>query len=62
MFQILNEADIARREREIIESLERSEQEKHRQHNQYIWDDGLEANGITKEKNEIDEHMQYQEV
>ncbi|XP_045598025.1 uncharacterized protein [Procambarus clarkii] len=60
--EILNEADIARREREIIESLERSEQEKHRQHNQYIWDDGLEANGITKEKNEIDEHMQYQEA
>ncbi|XP_053633695.1 uncharacterized protein [Cherax quadricarinatus] len=59
--EILSEAEIVRREREIIESLERSEQQKQQQHEQYIWDDGLQENITNETKTENDEHMQYQE-
>ncbi|KAK8746332.1 hypothetical protein OTU49_017364 [Cherax quadricarinatus] len=60
--EILSEAEIVRREREIIESLERSEQQKQQQHEQYIWDDGLQENITNETKTENDEHMQYQEA
>ncbi|XP_042203998.1 protein clarinet-like isoform X10 [Homarus americanus] len=56
--ELLSEAEITRREREIIENLERSEQ---LQQQQYIWEDHRQDDGQTLEKNEIDEHMQYQE-
>ncbi|XP_042203954.1 protein piccolo-like isoform X3 [Homarus americanus] len=57
--ELLSEAEITRREREIIENLERSEQ---LQQQQYIWEDHRQDDGQTLEKNEIDEHMQYQEA
>lgn len=61
--QVLSEAEIARREREIIENLERSEQLRQQQRPQYTWEDRMrEDEGVSVDKNETDEHLQYQEV
>lgn len=54
------EEEIARREREIIENLERSEQLK--QQEQQIHETAGETGGMTVDKSEMEEHLQYQEV
>ncbi|XP_071547519.1 uncharacterized protein smash isoform X14 [Panulirus ornatus] len=61
--EILSEAEIARREREIIENLERSEQlQQQQQQTQYMWEDHVqEDKGVNQDKNETDELLQYQE-
>lgn len=62
--QILSELEIARREREIIENLERSEQMKQKLHQeqeqqqQQMWESQHEELGAG----ETDDHLQYQEV
>ncbi|XP_071547507.1 uncharacterized protein smash isoform X4 [Panulirus ornatus] len=62
--EILSEAEIARREREIIENLERSEQlQQQQQQTQYMWEDHVqEDKGVNQDKNETDELLQYQEA
>lgn len=55
---MLSDLEIARREREIIENLERSEQLKQQQQQQRIWERQQEDTGAG----ELDEHLQYQEV
>lgn len=56
--EMLSDLEIARREREIIENLERSEQLKQQQQQQRIWERQQEDTGAG----ELDEHLQYQEV
>ena len=56
---MLTELEIARREREIIENLERSEQLKQQQQQQQqLWKVREEDAGAG----EVDDHLQYQEV
>lgn len=63
--QTLSELEIAQREREIIENLERSEQmkqkmqqEEQEQQQQQAWESPREEKGAG----ETDDHLQYQEV
>ena len=57
--QMLSDLEIARREREIIENLERSEQLKQQQQQQQqIW----EVQEEDADSGELDDHLQYQEV
>ncbi|XP_064109082.1 titin-like isoform X1 [Macrobrachium nipponense] len=60
--EVLNEEEINRREREIIESLERSEQlQKEQQQSKYIWEDPEHQSDVTAEDmSDADEHLQYQ--
>lgn len=60
--EVLNEEEINRREREIIESLERSEQlQKEQQQSKYVWEDPAQQSDVTAEDmSDADEHLQYQ--
>lgn len=64
--QTLSKAEIARREKEIIESLERSEQLKQQQQQQqlqYTWQDHMaEETTMTEEQKQLSEHLEYQVV
>ncbi|XP_069991406.1 uncharacterized protein PF3D7_1120000 isoform X25 [Penaeus vannamei] len=62
--ETLSKAEIARREKEIIESLERSEQLKQQQQQQqlqYTWQDHMaEETTMTEEQKQLSEHLEYQ--
>lgn len=60
--EMLNEEEINRREREIIENLERSEQlQKEQKHSQVVWDEPAQQDKVPPEDNsDADEHLQYQ--
>lgn len=62
--QILSKAEIARREKEIIENLERSEQLKQQQQqSQYTWQEHrAEETTMTEEQKQLSEHLEYQVV
>lgn len=65
--QTLSKAEIARREKEIIESLERSEQLKQQQQQQqqpqYTWQDHMaQETTMTEEQKQLSEHLEYQVV
>ncbi|CAL4060062.1 unnamed protein product, partial [Meganyctiphanes norvegica] len=56
------EDEIARREREIIENLERSEKLQQQNRTKYLWEDRMrDDQGTISDMNEVDEHLQYQE-
>ncbi|XP_063591012.1 uncharacterized protein LOC134768246 isoform X4 [Penaeus indicus] len=61
--ETLSKAEIARREREIIESLERSEQlkQQQQQQSQYTWQEHMaEETTMTEEQKQLSEHLEYQ--